>query len=550
MKKSVVQGRERLSLKLVTTCLLGALAITSLTMVAYVYIRIKQQAADALVVNMAGRQRMLNQRHMKEILLRQQGFDADYIATRSLFLRSLQALHYGGEVELAGENYAWLPATQSDDITSMLEEQRRLFTESIALGDRIINSGDQAAIAGLMELNQQTHNIADKAVRSYGDQARAKLEGLLLFQYCLFAVMMLLVGAGWIFLRRKIVLELESISKKLRNVAYNTAEASAALQDCAEELLTNADQQAATMHETMASLIQLNSSVDTPVTPVLSSASRTHGSAAPLASVQDSLEQLLAYTNTVDSSVGQLTQQGSHVSSELETYLAQMSSVMEGIADDILYFEGLVNKAETLAICAELEAGKTGRNGGAFAVLAGQLERLAQTTKTKAATARSKVATTQKQAANACVTIPSAVGAMATELDCCRKQLAAAYQAGLSLKDSLQPLNQALPAPAGSTAHKASPAGLQPIIDSLEQWQASIDVFQSVASQNSQLVETFDGAALTSVSDQILAMVNGSDLAGSPGSRRLSRKLTAIQGRANVNSSPEFSAPDKKERAG
>src|SRR5215467_1412390 len=76
--------------------ILGLLIITALAIVPVTLTIIHSRESDALVIDLTGRQRMLLERHMKEVLRASQGIDAQYQLTRVALKERVQALTQGG----------------------------------------------------------------------------------------------------------------------------------------------------------------------------------------------------------------------------------------------------------------------------------------------------------------------------------------------------------------------------------------------------------------------------------------------------------------------
>ncbi len=118
--------------------ILGLLIITALAIVPLTLTVIHSRESDALVIDLAGRQRMLLERHMKEILLASQGVDAQYRRTRATLKDRVQTLINGGatvaHVDRGGT--VEVPAAPTDAIrVKLLEQQTRmesLFTQADA----------------------------------------------------------------------------------------------------------------------------------------------------------------------------------------------------------------------------------------------------------------------------------------------------------------------------------------------------------------------------------------------------------------------------------
>jgi hypothetical protein len=105
------------------------------------YLSVRAQAADALVINLAGRQRMLTQAISKAALGVAGGRASEYQEELSqavtLFDRTLAALLDGGEVPY-GDRIVALPGTADSAIRDQLEAVRELWVQ---LRDTIANKG-------------------------------------------------------------------------------------------------------------------------------------------------------------------------------------------------------------------------------------------------------------------------------------------------------------------------------------------------------------------------------------------------------------------------
>lgn len=104
--------------------ILPALLIATVgTLVLYTVSTLEDQRSDARVVNLAGRQRMLNQRMAKEALLVANGVQADWEATHELMAGSLSSLRNGGQVALGADKTTTLPPAPNAAIRDQLDLQ-------------------------------------------------------------------------------------------------------------------------------------------------------------------------------------------------------------------------------------------------------------------------------------------------------------------------------------------------------------------------------------------------------------------------------------------
>jgi two-component system sensor histidine kinase KdpD len=107
------------------TVLLGIMVYTTTT--------IQKEKSNAILIDMAGRQRMLFERHLNEVYLTSQGITADYKSTRELLRSTLASLMKGGSVTLdpeTGESQT-IPAAPTEKILLKLHEQENYFEKVI-----------------------------------------------------------------------------------------------------------------------------------------------------------------------------------------------------------------------------------------------------------------------------------------------------------------------------------------------------------------------------------------------------------------------------------
>jgi len=92
----------------------------------YTITTIQHEKSMAHLIDMAGRQRMLLQKHFHEVFLVSQGLTADYMSTRILMDSTLKALLEGGSVILNPETdlRQTIPAVPTEEIVIKLREQQ------------------------------------------------------------------------------------------------------------------------------------------------------------------------------------------------------------------------------------------------------------------------------------------------------------------------------------------------------------------------------------------------------------------------------------------
>ncbi len=107
--------------------ILGLLIVTALAIVPLTLTILHSRESDAFVIDLAGRQRMLLERHLKEVLLASMGENGRHQRTRALLEERVQTLIQGGGfiADERGEAVT-VPAAPTEEIRHTLLEQQRL----------------------------------------------------------------------------------------------------------------------------------------------------------------------------------------------------------------------------------------------------------------------------------------------------------------------------------------------------------------------------------------------------------------------------------------
>lgn len=157
--------------------------------VAFTIVGIQDHEIDALVIDLAGRQRMLQERHMKEILLVRQNIKADFTKTRGELVETLEGLLHGRPVPVswAPEQTLLVPPAPTDAIQQALEAQLQLLGTFINKADAFLAaplSGpeDHSAPIELLRLNDEISIKADELVQLYDAWASAKITAMVRWQ--------------------------------------------------------------------------------------------------------------------------------------------------------------------------------------------------------------------------------------------------------------------------------------------------------------------------------------------------------------------------------
>jgi len=173
----------------------------------YTVSTIQNQKLDSVMLDLAGRQRMLNQRLMKEILLTTQGIPADYLFTQTILNQTLDALMFGGEavINLTTSEAVALPPAPTPNILQVLGEQKTLIAEFSAKANRLFEIESTQPefyleLDSLLALNARLNEVANKAVKLFSRYSQEKISNMIVWE----SLVGLLAGFFGVLLTRQV----------------------------------------------------------------------------------------------------------------------------------------------------------------------------------------------------------------------------------------------------------------------------------------------------------------------------------------------------------
>ena len=187
--------------------MLGLLAMTAVGIIPLTLAIIYSRQSDALAIDMAGRQRMLLERHMKEVLLASQGTATRYDITREVLRNHLAVLQHGGRVafSLLGNGTVSLPGAPTETIRKQFETQRQLLDSFIIKADRFIHTPPAsplhaAALSELLADNARLLETANDAVQLWAHESESTVSRLIRWEIT-FVGLVVVAGAflAWRF---------------------------------------------------------------------------------------------------------------------------------------------------------------------------------------------------------------------------------------------------------------------------------------------------------------------------------------------------------------
>lgn len=189
---------------------------------------VRDQDQDALVINLAGRQRMLIQQITSQTLQIQSGQNRDEHRqvlrdAETMFDQTLAALIAGGDTQYLPGRAVFLPATSSKSIQAELRELRQHWT-TFQADLRVIETAPpdstrfDAASQSLQTLSPQIVQQADHIVRLYEAESERKLARLQWIQAGFFVCAIGLAVVGMVIVRRAIMTPLQTLKNAAQQI--------------------------------------------------------------------------------------------------------------------------------------------------------------------------------------------------------------------------------------------------------------------------------------------------------------------------------------------
>ncbi|MEB2333244.1 MAG: GAF domain-containing protein [Anaerolineaceae bacterium] len=157
------------------------------------------QRQDALVINLAGRQRMLVQRMTWQAQQEDETAQDELGKLKSIFSQTLFALEHGGAAPYLSDDMAHLPATDDAQILAALREVESSWMQYVAVLDELSVSDSDSLRRALDEQSAQLTQKTDEAVRLYEATFSARANRLRLSQIAfLLCALILLAISAWV----------------------------------------------------------------------------------------------------------------------------------------------------------------------------------------------------------------------------------------------------------------------------------------------------------------------------------------------------------------
>jgi len=179
---------------------------------------LQAQAGDALLINLAGRQRMLVQ--LMTRLASETPSDPNAAAAlaeaAAAFDATLQALIGGGPVQYPGDTYLKLRPVPQPEVQQQLRQVERLWNVyaselEVLLSVDTTAAEASASLSAIRLRAPELVNEADQTVRLLQDASRLRIQRIRLVQVSFFIAALVLLGAGTLLVQKGILIPLKQL---------------------------------------------------------------------------------------------------------------------------------------------------------------------------------------------------------------------------------------------------------------------------------------------------------------------------------------------------
>ena len=312
-------------------------------------VMLEEKGFDSKTINLAGKQRMLTQKMVKEILDLVQGDEIDTVKnTSNLFDKILKGLIFGN-------NDLGLSAMADGAILAQLQNVQKLWDSFHANVNNVLERAPVTnnAIAYINKHNIELLKEMNKAVGMYEKQSAGKVATLKWICIIIASITVITIILTWFIIVQPLIRVFAKLANDLSSGSGQVAAAAEQISASSQGLAQGASEQASSIEETSASMEEMSS-----VTRQNANNSQEAAKLVDLCSVA--------------------AENGNRAVAEMSSSMEEINTSNKKIAEITKVIDGIAFQTNLLALNAAVEAARAGEHGKGFAVVAEEVRNLAQ----------------------------------------------------------------------------------------------------------------------------------------------------------------------------
>ncbi len=332
-----------------------------------IVVMLEGNAFDPKTINLAGKQRMLTQKMVKETLGLVQGTATDTLkGTSTLFDKTLKGL-------ISGDSELGLSAITDNAILTQISDVQILwksFYGNIGIMLKLAPETNKA-ITYINGHNIELLKEMNKAVGMYEEQARGKVSTLKMICMIIAGVVALTAFMTWVVIVQPLVKILKGIVENLSDGSKQVAMASEQISTSSQGLAQGASEQASSLEETSSTMEEMS-------TMTKQNADNAQEAASLAQQCSSSAEKGNVAVNEMGESIDKMNTSSMEIVNSMSTSMGEINTSSKKIADITKVIDGIAFQTNLLALNAAVEAARAGEHGKGFAVVAEEVRNLAQ----------------------------------------------------------------------------------------------------------------------------------------------------------------------------